>query len=378
MLDKILGSQLSFSPDTYLPAGTENGYNQITAGDQYDFKSYQYPITLGEKADPHYMVFYINVDSQSKYIGRSQVIGDAPTIEQNRISSGIAQSAIAQVGKSVGKSIAEYIPDSIAEGAASIGGLIADAAEPITSSEFVQRAKESVAGQFNKTTKRINRAIVLPIPTNLGADYGINWESESLGVAAGLLDNASKVQAQEQFSEAGKLVGTILGRAGVRAGAAAINNPLMQRIAGEKVLDAKAVTEKLTRSAMNPRKEQLFKNVGFRKFNFQWTLVPKNQKEAETILNIIKEFKFHMHPELTPGGYFYVYPSEFDMKFYFSGVENTALNKISTCVLTDLKVNYTPNSEFVTYKDGMPDAIQLTLSFTELELLTKERIEKGY
>lgn len=375
MLDKILGSQLSFSPDTYLPAGTENGYNQITAGDQYDFKSYQYPITLGEKADPHYMVFYINVDSQSKYIGRNQVLSNAPSLEQNRISTGISDSVLANVGKSVADAIKERLPDSLSSMAE---GAFGSAVDTINSTAIGKSALESVSGQFNKTTKRINRAIILPIPANLGVDYGINWESESLGVAAGLLDNSSKLQMQDQFSEAGKLVGTILGRAGVRAGAAIVNNPIMQRIAGEKVLDAKAVTEKLTRSAMNPRKEQLFKNVGFRKFNFQWTLVPKNQKEAETILNIIKEFKFHMHPELTPGGFFYVYPSEFDMKFYFAGVENTALSKISTCVLTDLKVNYTPNSEFVTYKDGMPDSIQLTLAFTELELLTKERIEKGY
>lgn len=375
MLDKILGSQLSFSPDTYLPAGTENGYNQITAGDQYDFKSYQYPITLGEKADPHYMVFYINVDSQSKYIGRNQVLSNAPSLEQNRISTGISDSVLANVGRSVAAAIKERLPDSVSSMAE---GAFGSAVDTINSTAIGKSALESVSGQFNKTTKRINRAIILPIPANLGADYGINWESESLGVAAGLLDNSSKLQMQDQFSEAGKLVGTILGRAGVRAGAAIVNNPIMQRIAGEKVLDAKAVTEKLTRSAMNPRKEQLFKNVGFRKFNFQWTLVPKNQKEAETILNIIKEFKFHMHPELTPGGFFYVYPSEFDMKFYFAGVENTALSKISTCVLTDLKVNYTPNSEFVTYKDGMPDSIQLTLAFTELELLTKERIEKGY
>lgn len=375
MLDKILGSQLSFSPDTYLPAGAENGYNQITAGDQYDFKSYQYPITLGEKADPHYMVFYINVDSQSKYIGRNQVLSTAPSLEQNRISTGISDSVLANVGRSVADAIKERLPDSVSSMAE---GAFGSAVDTINSTAIGKSALESVSGQFNKTTKRINRAIILPIPANLGADYGINWESESLGVAAGLLDNSSKLQMQDQFSEAGKLVGTILGRAGVRAGAAIVNNPIMQRIAGEKVLDAKAVTEKLTRSAMNPRKEQLFKNVGFRKFNFQWTLVPKNQKEAETILNIIKEFKFHMHPELTPGGFFYVYPSEFDMKFYFAGVENTALSKISTCVLTDLKVNYTPNSEFVTYKDGMPDSIQLTLAFTELELLTKERIEKGY
>lgn len=373
-IDNSSSNQPTFSSGTFLPAGRENGYGQISAGDQYDFKSYQYPITLGEKADPHYMVFYINVDSQSKYIGRSSVLGDAPSIEQNRISTGINQSVAVKAGKKVRDLMDEYFGGA--------GTIISDMASGVENqmraTEFGKETMDAMSGQFSKTTKRISRAIVLPVPTNLSSDYGINWESESLGVAAGFLDNASKTQAQEQFSETGKILGTILGRSAVRVGAAIINNPLSQSIVGDKVLDGKAVTEKLTRSVINPRKEQLFKNVGFRKFNFQWTLVPKNQKEAEAIQNIIREFKFHMHPEMTAGGFFYVYPSEFDMKFYFSGVENTALSKISTCVLTDLKLNYTPNNEFVTYKDGMPDAIQLTLAFTELELLTKERIEKGY
>lgn len=373
-IDNSSSNQPTFSSGTFLPAGRENGYGQISAGDQYDFKSYQYPITLGEKADPHYMVFYINVDSQSKYIGRSSVLGDAPSIEQNRISTGINQSVAVKAGKKVRDLMDEYFGGA--------GTIISDMASGVENqmraTEFGKETMDAMSGQFSKTTKRISRAIVLPVPANLSSDYGINWESESLGVAAGFLDNASKTQAQEQFSETGKILGTILGRSAVRAGAAIINNPLSQSIVGDKVLDGKSVTEKLTRSVINPRKEQLFKNVGFRKFNFQWTLVPKSQKEAEAIQNIIREFKFHMHPEMTAGGFFYVYPSEFDMKFYFSGVENTALSKISTCVLTDLKINYTPNNEFVTYKDGTPDAIQLTLAFTELELLTKERIEKGY
>lgn len=373
-IDNSSSNQPTFSSGTFLPAGRENGYGQISAGDQYDFKSYQYPITLGEKADPHYMVFYINIDSQSKYIGRSSVLGDAPSIEQNRISTGINQSVAVKAGKKVRDLMDEYF-GGVGTG---ISNMILGAENAMRATEFGKETMDAMSGQFSKTTKRISRAIVLPVPANLSSDYGINWESESLGVAAGFLDNASKTQAQEQFSETGKILGTILGRSAVRAGAAIINNPLSQSIVGDKVLDGKAVTEKLTRSVINPRKEQLFKNVGFRKFNFQWTLVPKSQKEAEAIQNIIREFKFHMHPEMTAGGFFYVYPSEFDMKFYFSGVENTALSKISTCVLTDLKLNYTPNNEFVTYKDGMPDAIQLTLAFTELELLTKERIEKGY
>lgn len=370
-IDNSSINQPIFSSGTFLPAGRENGYGQISAGDQYDFKSYQYPITLGEKADPHYMVFYINVDSQSKYIGRTNTLFDASTADQNRIGNGIAGSVVEKVGKEVSNFIGDFIPDFLKEGVSSI-------ADKITSTDIGKNVKEATAGQFTKTMKRINRAIVLPVPSNLSTDYGISWETESLGVAAGLLDNASKTQAQDQMAESGKIVGQILGRAGIRAGAAVINNPLSQRIFGESIIDGKAVTEKLTRAAINPRKEQLFKNVNFRKFNFSWTLVPKNQKEAVVINDILRELKFHMHPELDTGGYFYIYPSEFDIKFYFIGAENTWLSKISTCVLTDMKVSYTPNNEFITYKDGMPDSIKLDLAFTELELLTKERIEKGF
>ncbi len=209
-----------------------------------------------------------------------------------------------KAGKKVRDLIDEYF-DGVGTG---ISNMVSGAENAMRATEFGKETMDAVSGQFSKTTKRISRAIVLPVPANLSSDYGINWESESLGVAAGFLDNASKTQAQEQFSETGKILGTILGRSAVRAGAAVINNPLSQSIMGDKVLDGKAVTEKLTRSVINPRKEQLFKNVGFRKFNFQWTLVPKSQKEAEAIQNIIREFKFHMHPEMTAGGFFYVYP----------------------------------------------------------------------
>lgn len=391
MLDKILGSVLgspSFTTDSFLTGGQDNGYGQVTAGDgQYEFKSHQYPLTLGEKSDPHYMVFYINVDSQSKFLSKYTDLGNAPNKEQNSIGSGIVGSVLDKVGQVVGD-VGSKIGSSIGSavggvfggmlGGNFVSGLITDAIDDFKGSKFGSDMTGAVSGQFSKSTKRINRAIVLPIPTNLSSDYGIQWESGDLGMAAGIFADASKTQNQEAYKDMGKVVGTVLGRAGVRVGAAVVNNKAVQGVVGGPVLDAGNVVEKLTRSNINPRKEQLFKSVGFRQFQFQWVLTPKNQKESAAILAIIKEFKLHMHPELTPGGFFYVYPSEFDMKFYFAGVENTALAKVSTCVLTDLKVNYTPRSEFVTYKDGMPDSIQLSLSFTELELLTKERIAVGY
>jgi hypothetical protein len=85
-----------------------------------------------------------------------------------------------------------------------------------------------------------------------------------------------------------------------------------------------------------------------------------------------------MHPEISAGGLFYIYPSEFNIVYYYAGKENPHLNKISTCVLEDMNVDYGGSNGFNTFNDGMPSEINITLRFKELETLTKERIDKGY
>lgn len=360
-------------------------------GDQYDFKNFQYPSTLGEKTDPHYMVFYINVDSQSKFIDRAGTpLRTATFVEQNRIGS-LSSSNSSSASGNDSYSNSAYTPDRVKTYFPYKDSQIEVNLSGMTDNAFL--------GQFTKTTKRISRAIVLPVPTSVNTNYGISWQSSDMGIAAGVLDAESKNQATEQYSGIGKVMSHVLARAGIAAGAAGATagmrvignlatarypwigeglNAIGKEFGADKMINTTGVVEKVTRSAINPRKEQLFKNVNFRTFSFNWVLVPKNPEESNNINNILQEFKFHMHPELAAGGIFYVYPSEFDIKFYFAGVENGWLSRISTCVLTDMKVSYTPNNQFNTYKDGSPDAISLQLSFTELELLTKERIEAGF
>jgi hypothetical protein len=61
----------------------------------------------------------------------------------------------------------------------------------------------------------------------------------------------------------------------------------------------------------------------------------------------------------------------------YKGNENTHLNRISTCVLTKMDVNYGAD-RFVAYEDGVPQTTKLNLSFTELEIITRDKIKEGY
>jgi hypothetical protein len=75
-------------------------------------------------------------------------------------------------------------------------------------------------------------------------------------------------------------------------------------------------------------------------------------------------------------------PSTFDIHYmYQTGIdhatENDFYHKIATCVLTNCSVDYTPGA-VKSFRDGAPTQITMSLSFTETELMTKERIDEGY
>jgi hypothetical protein len=106
--------------------------------------------------------------------------------------------------------------------------------------------------------------------------------------------------------------------------------------------------------------------------------MPKNAAETKAVFEIIKTFKFHMHPEMSSGGLYYIHPSEFNIQYYFKGEENKFYNKISTCVLEKLHVDYGGNEGMTSFKDGSPVEIGLRLEFTEIESLTKDSIEAGF
>ena len=86
-------------------------------------------------------------------------------------------------------------------------------------------------------------------------------------------------------------------------------------------------------------------------------------------------------------GIFYEYPAEFDILFLSNGKENDFLHKISTCALTSIDVNYqaagvtSMHREIGTNDGGSgapPTHTEVTLEFTEMELMSQQRIDQGF
>jgi hypothetical protein len=220
----------------------------------------------------------------------------------------------------------------------------------------------------NTSTLRLLKTISLYVPQSIIAAYSANWNEQDLGIAgmigSGRMDFADLAEAPE-----------FAGRGAI---AAAANVP--KAIGADA--DFGATLEATSKKVSNPYKEQLFKSMGFRKFSFNYTFAPRNSNEAQMVADIIETFKYHMHPESSPGDMFLIYPAEFSIEFTHGeqGLRNKNLPKISSCALTSCKVTYGPDGMFNTFKgtEGYPTEMTMELAFTELETLTAVRIAQGY
>ena len=84
-----------------------------------------------------------------------------------------------------------------------------------------------------------------------------------------------------------------------------------------------------------------------------------------------------MHPEMSDGKMFFIYPSEFNISYYFGNDENGYFHRFTTCVLESMDVSY-GGEQFSSFRDGSPTEINMSLTFRELEILTKNMISEGY
>ena len=156
----------------------------------------------------------------------------------------------------------------------------------------------------------------------------------------------------------------------------------------EMLTDAEGGVElanKVFGRAANPYLEVLFQGPELRTFTYNFTFAPKSKEEQDEVHKIIKLFRFHQAPEhRSDHSMFLGLPSEFDIHYMYQGSaegeesgENQFYNKIATCVLQNVNVDYTPG-KVASHQSGAPVLIKMSLTFLETEMITKSHIQAGY
>jgi hypothetical protein len=352
------------------------------AGQDYNISSCSYPSGVGSNPDlQHYITFFINVRGKSKF--KYSSIGSVNSAP----SSSMKDTTISNTGAAMGRGAA------LAFGGALLGGV---AGATSATSKAGQGAKAMGAGAANGIFKagaagaatvglvtaavnltstlesdkkyRLTNVITLAVQERPSVSYGINYQDKDMGILGGFLSGDTSLSETTGGSKFGEL----------SAAAALQIAKIPSLLPGFGSASLSDVIQFGAKVKTNPFREVFFEGIDYRKFNFKYKFMPKNDSEAQSVYDIIATFKEHMHPELSAGGYFYIYPSEFKIAYYYNNKENGYINRIADCALTDMTVDY-GGEQFSSFDNGSPTEINLSLSFRELELLTKETIRtQGY
>lgn len=263
------------------------------------------------------------------------------------------------------------------------------------------RAKLGLGLKFRKSPVRIALPMPKQIKSNYGFEYsetdfsGMNTINSAIAIGKKITDKSPKDDFEKLISSP-DLQGLLSFAETIPA--AAVDE-------GFKILGLDPNLLDYTRAGRNqtkiPYSEKLFKSVKRRSFDLEYSLLPKNETEVLRIYEIIKTLKMHSHPKKINNSYYYGTPSEFVVDFNYLGSTNNFLPKYGRLAIESIDVDYGSSQGFSTLRPTSnlfgipipsfipsgfsgsgsmvsPTEINIKISFSELELLTKERIEEGY
>ena len=368
------------------PLGIKDTPSSLLDVDPLSFASYSYPRDVTNNIqNGHYMLFYVNVQNRSKFNYNNPDGKQHDATFQKRVPDGVDEDGKPKSKvvdfKGEGKAIQAYNRKR----ANKITGAYTTGMDNIVDGS-ARRKDRAIGGGVaakSKTTRRISDSVAIYLPPNVQDSVGATYNDMQTGMlgyaAAAALDFSGAVGAKDYESAAAALTGGIGGimTEAAKKSAAALAETLAGAEGGAQLVN------RAFGQADNPFMEVLFESMEVRTFTYNFTFAPRNEEETADVQSIIQLFRFHMSPELQGAqSRFLTLPSEFDIHYMYmakdgTNSENDYYNKISTCVLTNCTVDYTPGA-VRSFADGAPTQITMGLTFKETETLTKDKINEGF
>ena len=354
----------------------------------YATKNLAYPIDVEE--DPmqgHYILFGIREMTHPK-------IKRKPSKKLSQIRERIEQDTRGRP-TAVG-------PPSVLSSTGALGLSIANSQKltPFAQPKGLESGQAHFAyRQAVKNSKRLATSIALYMPPNVQVTYTPNYTDVNVGGMAGAI-----VQGVD-------LIESMITNKGTTSSTAGMWNEMESafKLGMMKSLDAlapgiRALSQLKDGRIISNKMELSFEGVNRREFTYTFIFIPKSEKEAKIVEQIIWMFKYYASPAYheTTGdtvtkqgmqqttssslGRSMTIPDTFEIQYMYQGSENHFLNKISTCFCTNVQVQYggdryvayTPTENVRGQRGAPPQRTTLTLTFKELELITKSRIDQGF
>ena len=236
-----------------------------------------------------------------------------------------------------------------------------------------------------QSTEKLATCIALYMPASVKVQYGMDYnetEITALAETAGAAIQAA-MGADGIMSGLGAAIGT------ATKGGGAVGMEMVMKGITAASPGAAALISLGRGKIITPKMELMFEGVQRRKFNYDFLFIPKSASEAAKVEEIVHMFKYHMASSFSStdlgvlgdtggvsGTREMTIPDHFNIQYMYAGKENTHINKIKTCILNQMDVDY-GGDKYVTYPNGQPQTTKISLSFQELYTVTKEDIVLG-
>ena len=187
------------------------------------------------------------------------------------------------------------------------------------------------------------------------------WQRKDFEGPAGLLkQNLVRGFTGGQF---GNAVGNLPG---------AIGQGILDSVAQKAGLSASEVTALKGGEVYNPNVELLYKTPSLRAFDFQFRFLPASTFEANTVRDIIREFRKWSAPE--EAGDMFKVPHLWQITYMGpSGPSSQFMGKFKKCALSNVTVQANTSSAYhTTFSDGNPIEYVLGLGFQEVDVITRK------
>jgi len=208
-------------------------------------------------------------------------------------------------------------------------------------------------------------SVVLPVPSSVNDTNQTTWGQGTMSAVDMAKANVVKTAlGDEGGTAAGEEIGSIMGQ--MQKDGPTVNKALKSFFT-QQLTGTKDILARTSGAVLNPNMELLFQGPALRSFSFSWKMSPRDQKESVVIAKIIRMFKQSMAPQKTDAGLFLKAPNIYKLQFNDGTDRHKFLPKIKECALENCAVNYTPDGGYMTYDNTAMVALEMSLTFKEME-----------
>jgi hypothetical protein len=232
--------------------------------------------------------------------------------------------------------------------------------------------------------------VCLPIPSGVNSSYGQGWDQEEINPGISLGAEMAHASLGSYSPNSGTVSNTLavvkswsepvndtLGNTGAGGAAKAAGMLTVGKLIGN---GGQSALQRATGAAAFFNTYATYGGPAFRVFQFLFSFKPLSYKDTQKVREILAFFKEGSFPKLVIGGVWRVYelPYVFKITYYdHNGAQHPHLPKISQSALTDLSVTYGGDKYTEFHEGSSPVQIDLSLSFREVALLSREDVGKG-